>query len=336
MQLRYVCYALSVVVLFGCTEKKDDVKTGAETPKKPAASGEVKGEAAKKADEKGSAASLPPVPDAKSTTPEPAGDAPILPPDPPKDAAAPKSASSVSIPSSAVCDGEWGTLKGRFVYDGSPPTPEKLKVDKDLQCCGKYLDEIVDQGVVVGDGGGLANVYVYVRDEEVKIHPDYESKVENAKMDHKHCRYQPHALTVWAGKQSITFGNVDEIPHAVAFTPFNNAAVNNTLNQNATFDHLFETEEKVPVEIKCGVHPWEKAFILPRLNPYAAVSGPDGSFEIKNLPAGEIEFQIWHERSGFLVAKPDWKRGRVKIEIAPGDNDLGEIKIDPKLVEKKM
>jgi hypothetical protein len=60
------------------------------------------------------------------------------------------------------------------------------------------------------------------------------------------------------------------------------------------------------------------------------VSKPDGSFKIEKLPVGELEFQVWHERSGY-VATPEWSRGRFEMEIKPGANDLGTIKLDPAL-----
>ena len=67
-----------------------------------------------------------------------------------------------------------------------------------------------------------------------------------------------------------------------------------------------------------------------------AVSDKDGKFEIKNLPAGkELEFQVWQEKAGNVekasIGGKDagWKRGRFKMMIKPGTNDLGEIKLDP-------
>lgn len=246
-------------------------------------------------------------------------------------------AASVLVPA-AASEG-WGNLKGKFIYGGKPPEPVKLgdKVDKDLQCCGKYLSELVEEDLVVGTDGGLANVFVFVRTEGVKVNPDLEKKVAKAQMNHKHCRYEPHALAVWAGKQTVTFGNSDEINHAVAFNPLNpgNPAVNNTIAQNVSFDHVFQVEERVPVKVFCGIHKWEGGWILVRPNPYSAVSGDDGGFEISGLPTGKLEFQVWQEKAGYLAAKPDWKRGRFEMEIKAGDNDLGVIQVDPKLFEKK-
>ena len=73
--------------------------------------------------------------------------------------------------------------------------------------------------------------------------------------------------------------------------------------------------------------------LLPREHPYVAVSALDGTFKISKLPAGELEFQVWHERVGYL-ATPSWKRGRLKMTIKPGVNDLGTIELDPALFDK--
>jgi hypothetical protein len=77
-----------------------------------------------------------------------------------------------------------------------------------------------------------------------------------------------------------------------------------------------------------------RGYILPRDNPYAAVTGDDGSFEIKDIPAGTWEFQVWQEVAGYLAAKPEWKKGKFKLEIKPGDNDLGTIQVPADLFKK--
>ena len=73
----------------------------------------------------------------------------------------------------AAGDDEWADLTGRFVVEGTPPEPEKLKVDKDVECCGKF--DVRDESLLVGKDGGLENVYVYLRTktrEKVKICPE--------------------------------------------------------------------------------------------------------------------------------------------------------------------
>ena len=79
-----------------------------------------------------------------------------------------------------------------------------------------------------------------------------------------------------------------------------------------------------------------KGYVLPRDNPYFAVSGADGKFEIKDLPVGKLEFQVWQEKAGNFkdYTTGGWKSGRFEFDIKAGDNDLGTIKFDPKLFTK--
>jgi hypothetical protein len=69
--------------------------------------------------------------------------------------------------------------------------------------------------------------------------------------------------------------------------------------------------------------------MVPRKDSYVAVTKPDGSFEIANLPAGEVlEFQVWHESAsgsnhGLAVQSDETKelkwdnKGRFKIKLEP-------------------
>jgi hypothetical protein len=67
------------------------------------------------------------------------------------------------------------------------------------------------------------------------------------------------------------------------------------------------------------MHGWH----FPLDHPYAAVSGPNGEFEIKDLPAGEHSFRVWAE--GAVGHYLD--RGR-KVTIKPGQTETIEIKYE--------
>jgi hypothetical protein len=54
----------------------------------------------------------------------------------------------------------------------------------------------------------------------------------------------------------------------------------------------------VVVPFKCDVHGWMNAYAGVLDHPYFAVTKPDGSFSIPNLPPGSYTLAAWHERLG--------------------------------------
>jgi hypothetical protein len=254
-----------------------------------------------------------------------------------KTPAADKKSSPTASPTSGDAAG-WGTLKGRFVFDGEAPKPVAIVVGGGpaaAACCAGGCPE--NDALLVGPKGGLANVVIYVRTAKGKklaIHPDYEKLAdEKAELDNIGCMFKPHVSVVRTG-QTLVVKNSDAFGHNTNIQPIKsgNAAKNFLLAPKATEDYKFKVAETLPTPIACNIHPWMKSYVLARDDPYATVTAADGTFEIKNLPAGsELEFQLWHEKAGYLsdvdVAGQNAKRGRVKIKIKPGDNDLGDIKV---------
>lgn len=233
---------------------------------------------------------------------------------------------------------QWGDLTGRFIYDGAVPTPAKINVTKDAAICGKT--PLVDESLVVGEEGGVANVIIYVRTRKVKVHPDYDAmKDEKPLLDNIGCRFEPHILPIWLG-QTLELHNSDPVPHNSNISPLGDKAANPLIPSMGSVEHKFRRKQTVPVPVSCNIHPWMKAYVLPAESPYVAVTGTDGSFTLVNLPAGkELEFQVWQEKSGYLTPTGSgipkgWKKGRFKLKIADGANDLGTIKLDPSLFEK--
>ncbi|MHC4402145.1 MAG: cupredoxin domain-containing protein [Planctomycetota bacterium] len=227
---------------------------------------------------------------------------------------------------------KWGDLTGRFVYDGPPPERKRLKVDKDLECSGRF--DLRDESLMVAEDGGLANVYVYVRSRRVDVCPELEESAdEQVFLDNRDCIFSPHCMTIWNAKQSYYIVNSDPVAQNVAFNPLGDVGANVVIPVGGDATWNFRRQQSVPVPIDCNYHPWERAYILPRDNPYAAVSEVDGAFRIPKLPVGDLEFQVWHERIGYL-GTPEWERGRFERPVGPGVNDLGTIKIAPSTFEK--
>jgi plastocyanin len=240
---------------------------------------------------------------------------------------------AVTFLSVGAATAQWGTLKGRFVYDGKAPAPEKIDTGKE-PACAKHA--VVYEELVVGADGGLANVVIYVSSKDVKVHPDYEKTAKDTvRYDNKHCRFAPHVMAVRIS-QTLELHNSDGFAHNSNLSPIRDVAINPLLSPDAKTDYKFEREQKIPVPISCNIHPWMKGYIVVRDDPYVGVSKEDGTFEIVNLPVGELEFTLWHEKVGWLNVGTAKKKGQFKMKIEEGDgNDLGDIKVAPKALEKK-
>ncbi|HVX15534.1 MAG TPA: hypothetical protein VHC22_30380 [Pirellulales bacterium] len=231
---------------------------------------------------------------------------------------------------------EWGTLKGRFVYDGEPPKEQAIPTDKEPMCA---KHKVVNEELVVNrENHGLKNVVVFVSSKKVKEHPDYKKSAgDKVTIDNNGCRFEPHIVAMTLS-QTLEIKNSDPFSHNSNLAPLGDEGINPVLTQDATYDYKFHKIQKLPVPVACNIHTWMKGYIVVKDNPYIAVSDADGNFELKDLPAEELEFTVWQEKAGWLVARSDWdkKKATFKMKIKPGDgNDLGEIKVSPKLFEKK-
>lgn len=238
--------------------------------------------------------------------------------------------------SSAASAADWGTLKGRFVYDGTPPKRQAIDTGKE-PACAKHKVESEDL-VVDPESHGIANVVIFVSSKKVKEHPDYKKSAgEKIAIDNNGCRFEPHIVPMRL-TQTLVIKNSDPFSHNSNLAPLGDTPVNPVLTPDSAQDYKFHKAQKLPVPVACNIHPWMKGYIVVKDNPYVAVSAKDGSFELKDLPAEELEFTVWQEKSGWLPAKKDWnpKKATFKMKIKAGDkNDLGEIKVSPKLFEKK-
>jgi len=247
-------------------------------------------------------------------------------------------AAAVAAPLAAA---EFGTIKGRFVYKGTPKVMP-IQVSKDPEYCSQH--KLVDETVIVSDKGGLQNVFVYLnpgRGKKIAIHESYDPAAQDPNvLDNANCRFEPHAQTLWTAKP-LEVRNSDPIAHNTnASYFFSNTKFNETVPQDNPLKKTFTKSESYPSKVVCNIHPWMSAYILVRDNPYMAVSSEEGTFEIKNIPAGKYDFAFWHEAKGNLRDLPVGKlkadrKGQVKLDVPAGKTlDLGEIVVTPAILGK--
>ena len=213
-----------------------------------------------------------------------------------------------------------GTLKGRVVVQGDvpqlPPLYAKGAAPKDPAVCG--VEAAPNESIVVNDGG-LANVFIYLA--KPPKGPIPEAPSEPAIFDQKYCVFKPHALLMRTG-QTVKVLNDDNALHNTHTYPKRNSVFNQGVapNDREGADLVYTRPEQQPLQVGCDVHSWMTAYHLPLDHPFAAVSSADGTFEIKDLPAGKHAFKVWHEKGGELEKA-------FSVTIKAGETTEVEIKV---------
>jgi hypothetical protein len=205
-----------------------------------------------------------------------------------------------------------GTIAGVITYAGTPPAPERLEITKDLDICG--ISPQYDQSLLVGKSGGVANAVVALTDISrgaplVPMHA--------VEFDQIGCEYRPRVLAFPAGS-TVQIVNSDGILHNV----HTQSTINPPINvAQPGFKRVIEVTVASPelISVSCDVHNWMQGWWYVAANPYYALTGADGRYELNNVPPGTYTLRVWQERLGTVNKKvtvaPD---GKVTADFALG------------------
>jgi hypothetical protein len=187
-----------------------------------------------------------------------------------------------------------GNVMGTVTLDGTAPAPEEIRMNSDPVCLAEATNTQTEY-YLVGDGGVLGNVFVYVKEGlEGRTFPPATGTMT---VDRDGCRGYPHVLGMRVG-QTLEILNSDPTLHTVHATPSANAEFHvGQPIEGMRFEWTFTTPE-IMVPLTCAVHGWMNAYVGVLDHPYFGVTGNDGGFDISGLPPGDYVIEAWHERLG--------------------------------------
>jgi hypothetical protein len=234
----------------------------------------------------------------------------------------------------------WATLRGVITLNGSPPPRSPLTAaatHDDARVCAPGGQPPLTEDVVVGPGGGISGVAIYLgtsipTSDPKWLHESYEAlRGTEVEFDQKDCIFLSHVAAMWTA-QSLKVLNSDPVGHNTKIDSKGGARpFNQTIGANGSTIYEPGGEERAPAPVSCSIHTWMKAYLLPRDNPYFDVTDESGEFLIENIPAGvELEFRVWQPRLEFVDrVNVEWNgqsqpvsKGRLKLKLEPGENVL--------------
>lgn len=213
----------------------------------------------------------------------------------------------------------FGSFSGRVVFSGTAPQMKLINATKE-PLCANNPDKVKEEYLLVDAATkGVANVFIYLQKKPRGVQVPA-APADPKTFDQKFCTFTSHAMTVRVN-QPLSIVNSDNALHNTKFSPSNNPEFDQAvqpLDKSGNVNYTFGDSEKVPVQVKCSIHTWMTAYMLPLDHDFVAVTNEKGDFKIENLPAGEHTFVVWHEASKFL-------NRRLKITITADQETKQEI-----------
>jgi plastocyanin len=226
--------------------------------------------------------------------------------------AAPTATAPAAAPATPIDAATAASVSGTVKIDGAVPKAAMIDMSQDPACKGMNMAENV-----MASGGNLANVFVYVK-EGLGNHT-FDVPKDAVVLDQSGCKYHPHVLGVMTG-QTVRIVNDDPTTHNIHPTPKDNREWNESQAPKAAPLEKTFAREELMLPVKCNQHPWMRMFLNVVKNPFYAVTGPDGKFEIKGLPPGEYTLGFVQEKYGEQTQK---------VTLGPKDSKMVDVTFKP-------
>jgi plastocyanin len=183
-----------------------------------------------------------------------------------------------------------GAISGKVTYTGTPPKMKPIDMSKEPTCAKQHTTPITTENVVTGPGNALQWVVVYISAGDQGA----STPSQAVRYDQKGCEYIPHVLPMQVA-QELQIYNDDQTSHNIHPLSKANAEWNKSQPPGSPpIDAKYEKAEFIPV--KCNIHPWMHGYFVVLNTSHYAVTGEDGSFDLKGLAPGKYTVTAWQEQ----------------------------------------
>ena len=198
-----------------------------------------------------------------------------------------------------------GTVTGTVQLYGEPPAPASFELSRfpDRVYCGALSGGSgfrLLQTVTIGRNQGLKDVVVMI--ENVEKGKSFGLTETN--LEANVCQFIPF-VSVMRENHPLIVKNLDPVSHDLQFYERDQEHVfimfhRPALTKSGTSDIIHFTGNRRSVIMQCGFHPYMQGHGLAVDNPYYAITVLEGTFEIKDVPAGRYRIKagirLWREK----------------------------------------
>ena len=180
-------------------------------------------------------------------------------------------------------------LKGRVVFEGTPPAVEAVEVQSDIPTCGSHKEI---KKIILGKEQGVANAVVKVIGTVGTLEP------KKGNLDQVNCEFVPHVQALPVGSTLVITSSDPVLHNSHGFledgsTAFNIAVPIAGMEVSKKLDHAGV------IKLRCDAgHTWMSAYIVVTDQPYYALTDSDGDFTIEGVPPGNYQIEVWQEWLG--------------------------------------
>jgi hypothetical protein len=203
-----------------------------------------------------------------------------------------------------------GTVTGRVFASRAAQKVERFIVPKQTDICGGNYR---DSPIVTIHAGVLRHVVVYL--EDVPEGKPFRAAAKKVTINQAGCWFVPFLSVLMDGGE-LEAVNSDPLLHNIHIYEILRQGRSTIANvsQPRKGDILtmsVHLDEGRALKVECDAHDFMHAFVFVADHPYYALAGPDGSFEITDVPPGRYDIHAWHPYLG--------ERMKV-IEVGPASN----------------
>ena len=197
-----------------------------------------------------------------------------------------------------------GKITGSVKLSGTAPHMRGIDMSKDPYCSKAHESNPAKmENVIVGSGGGLANVVLYLSEglmgNELNAVPSTEPTFTQ-----KNCMYSPHVLAMDVN-QKFKVTTEDQTTHNIHPMPApggGNIGWNKSQPPGAPPIETSWKNQEVAVTVKCNIHPWMHGWHVVVKGPYSTTD-ESGNYTINNVPPGNYTVTAWQEEYGTQTQK---------------------------------